>query len=74
MNLVANEIHFLVVKFWLYSYKLPEIFMHYLFTSGGIHVSLHKYSCLIGTLSTVVQVGDGMGQSPATKVTHLGLN
>ena len=73
MNLVANEIHFLVVKFWLYSYKFPEIFMHYLFTSGGIYVSLHKYSCLIGTLSTMVQVG-GMGQGPATKVTHLGLN
>ena len=48
--------------------------MHYLFTSGGIHVSLHKYSRLIGTLSTMVQVGDGMGQGPATKVTHLGLN
>ena len=43
---------------------------------------LCNYSCLIGTLSThamaviytVVKVGSGMGQDPATEVTHLRLS
>ena len=67
MNLVANEIHLVVVELWLYSYKLP----------GNIHalfVYLWQYSCiltqviscLIGTLGTMVQVGGGRA-----KVLHM---
>ena len=46
----------------------------------GIPRLLHKYSFLIGTLSTqrhtytVVKVGGGMGQSFLTEVTYLELN
>ena len=63
----------------------PAIFMYYWMNSENIHVHdcsygltyVSKYSCLTGTLSTkkiyiytVVEVGDGMGQGPATEVTY----
>ena len=54
--------------------------MCYGLPQDSIPVLLHKYSCLIGTVSTqkvllhtVVQVGGCMGKVPATKVTHLRL-
>ena len=74
MNLVANEIYFVVVEFWLYSYKLP----------GNIHalfVYLWRYSCIITQVFMPYwnfeyngTSGRWYGQGPATKVTHLGLN
>ena len=45
--------------------------MHYSEPLDGVYVILCNYSCLIGT---VVKVGGGIGQDPATEVTHLRLN
>ena len=71
MNLAAKEIHLVVVKFWLYSYKLP----------GNIHalhciclplaVFMYRYTSIHALLELWVQVGGGMGQGPVY-VTHLG--
>ena len=53
--------------------------MHYSEPLDGVYVFLCNYSCLIGTFTkaviyTVVKMGGGMGQDPATEVTHLRLN
>ena len=79
MNQVANEIHFVSAK------KETDILLNELKYSctigeplGGLYVPLCNYSCLTGTLTTqrlqliytVENVGGGIGQDPATEVTH----
>ena len=61
MNLVANKIHFVIAylcqrvggtqAIFMCEWMNSEIFMHDGLAFGGIHVLLHKYSCLIGTSS-----------------------
>ena len=57
-----------------------EIFMYYGLPLGNIHVSLHKYIHVLLELrvhkrcNSTVKVGCGMGQGPASEVTHLKLN
>ena len=53
--------------------------MYYWMNSGiFMLISLHKYSCLIGTehtkdvALTLVKAGGSVGQGPAIEVTHLG--
>ena len=54
--------------------------MHYSEPLDGVYVILCNYSCLIyfeytkAVIYTVVKVGGGIGQDPATEVTHLRLN